>query len=275
MIPAISRPDSFTFFAPTGVPYTVNSDHENFESVKEAILCDEDVDHAIVLLDTKTFITVYSNGLVEIDDQDNIRINGQTVSDSIVERIRTLHNADEPFDSLANFANLLQDNPNAEVREDLYRWLEAGNMPLTPEGHFIAYKKVQDDYFSYHSGKNGKVYHGVGQRVSMEREECDESRYNTCSTGLHFCSYSYLPAFFGHSGKVLAVSVNPRDVVAIPTDYNLAKGRTCAYTVISELDPANVEFAFSGSPVYRGEEDYQANTYTSEDPDFDWTTENY
>lgn len=35
------------------------------------------------------------------------------------------------------------------------------------------------------------------------------------------------------------VKINPRDVVAIPSDYNNAKGRTCKYHVVKELPTDN------------------------------------
>ena len=36
--------------------------------------------------------------------------------------------------------------------------------------------------------------------------------------------------------RLLAVKINPRDVVAIPTDYNNSKGRACQYHILKELD---------------------------------------
>ena len=250
-IPHIDTARSLWFMAGSK-PYTVYSDNPQYEAVRAIVVGGGDVNEAVNLVDTKELITTFSKGDVTITDRDEVRILGQEVSDAIVDRILRLHKANEPFDSLAAFARLLLQNPNAEVREDLYKWLERGGMPLTEDGHFLAYKKVQDDYFSYYSGKSGKVFHGVGQRVSMEREDCDESRDSTCSSGLHFCSHTYLSNYHGSSGKVVLMKINPRDVTAIPTDYNLSKGRCCAYVVLEEVtDPSTVSFAFNGMAVYR------------------------
>lgn len=259
----IESPTKFTFIALNGAPKTVSKDHPNFEEIRELIVLEDDIASALDLLDTKQMIVKFSDGIVTITDSDDVLINGQQVADSIVDRIIRLHKAGEPFDALANFAKLLQANPNEEVREDLYKWLENGGMPLTEDGCFVAYKKVRDDYFSYHSGNNGRVYHGVGSYVAMPREECDESRYRTCSSGLHFCSFDYLKSYFGSEGKVLAVKVNPKDVTAIPEDYNLAKGRGCAYIVLSELDRETAEFAFANVEVYR-------EPRFDEDQAYDW-----
>jgi len=70
----------------------------------------------------------------------------------------------------------------------------------------------------------------------MPRDKVDNDRNRTCSTGLHFCSKTYLPAFGGSSGyRVMIVKVSPEDVVAIPSDYKNAKGRACKYEVVGEI----------------------------------------
>lgn len=241
---------SLTFF-PYGRAKTIPVTHVNFDEIVSHVVADR-YEEAVALCEVSKFVEVFSDGQVKIGEDDTVLINGQSVSDYIVEKILRLHKAGESFKSLSNFAALLQSNPNEEVREDLYKWIEASHMPLTEDGHFIAYKKIQNDFFSFYSGPDGKVFHGIGEYVTMPREECNESRNVTCSSGLHFCSYTYLSAYYGNSGKVVAVMINPKDVTAIPRDYNLAKGRGCAYLVLNEVDPTTVSFAFSGTEVYRG-----------------------
>ena len=91
----------------------------------------------------------------------------------------------------------------------------------------------------------------VGKIVEMERNEVDDDKDRTCSTGLHFCSESYLNSFGGE--RTVIVKINPRDVVSIPSDYNDSKGRACRYEVIGELgvDP---EEAFT-APVQENSND--------------------
>jgi hypothetical protein len=78
----------------------------------------------------------------------------------------------------------------------------------------------------------------VGKTVEMERNQVDDDKDHTCSTGLHFCSQDYLNHFSGE--RVMILKINPRDVVSIPADYGDTKGRCCRYEVIGELgvDPA-------------------------------------
>ena len=66
--------------------------------------------------------------------------------------------------------------------------------------------------------------------MTIAREKVDKNREQTCSTGLHVASYNYAK---GYSGDVMImVKVNPRDVVAVPTDYNNEKMRVCQYEVM-------------------------------------------
>jgi hypothetical protein len=123
-------------------------------------------------------------------------------------------------------------NPSKRAVEELYGFLEKGNLPLTPDGYFLAYKKVRADFRDCHTGT---MDNSVGQTVEMERNAVDDDQNRTCSTGLHFCSKEYLSHFGGHDSRTVILKINPRDVVSIPTDYNNAKGRACRYEVIGEL----------------------------------------
>ena len=150
-------------------------------------------------------------------------------------------------------------NPSKRSVTELYGFLEKGNMPITPDGHFLAYKKVRADYRDCHTGT---MDNSVGQIVEMERNFVDDDKDRTCSTGLHFCSRDYLNHFGGE--RIMIVKVNPKDVVSIPSDYNDSKGRACRYEVISELevDPAQA-FNHSVQTNYDGYDD-------GYDPDYEY-----
>ena len=128
------------------------------------------------------------------------------------------------------FMENLYQNPSKRAVDELYGFLEKNSLPLTPDGHFLAYKKVRDDFLDCHTGT---MDNSVGKVVEMERNRVDDNKDNTCSTGLHFCGMSYLSSFSG--ARTVIVKVNPADVVSIPSDYNGAKGRACRYEVIGEL----------------------------------------
>lgn len=150
---------------------------------------------------------------------------------------------DLPHEPLIRFLERIEHNPIYRARRETYGFLEANNMPLTPEGKFFAYKKVQrraidgageTGLFDIHSGT---MNNNPGVTVSMTRNKVDENPERTCSHGLHVCSYQYLPSFgCGHWDTVVAVEVDPADVVAVPHDYHNAKMRVCRYRVLEEIE---------------------------------------
>jgi hypothetical protein len=72
----------------------------------------------------------------------------------------------------ARFLNNLYENPSNTAVQELYLWLEHGRMPITEDGHFLAFKKIRDDYTSFHQGPNGEVVRNdIGTTVSMPRKE--------------------------------------------------------------------------------------------------------
>ncbi len=199
------------------------------------------------LVDISSFIVRETHGDVDVSDN-QVRYKGEKVEGVIVTRILAHLKEGYSIAPLANFLAKLMQNPLPTIRADLFAWLENGDMPIAEDGDLIAYKNVQRDYYSHHSGKRGKVLHAMGTIVTMPREEVDASRYNDCSTGLHFCSYSYLSNYNGGKAhnRTLIVKINPADVVAIPQDYNRAKGRAWRMFVFDEVVYEQAEKALVG-----------------------------
>jgi len=101
----------------------------------------------------------------------------------------------------------------------LYSFLEHNGHPLTEGGHFIAYRGVTEDFKDMHTRT---FNNSPGSVCEMPREEVDDNPNNTCSTGLHVASFKYASDF---GPKVVEVKINPKDVVAVPVDYNGIKMR--------------------------------------------------
>jgi hypothetical protein len=72
----------------------------------------------------------------------------------------------------------------------------------------------------------------------MVRAEVDDDRTRTCSYGFHASAYEYAKNFMTFEGKMVAVKINPADVVSIPADYGNQKLRCCDYTVMFEVPGA-------------------------------------
>jgi hypothetical protein len=234
-------------------PHTINKTHITYQKVVDAIkagdweLVKESIEPKKVVLD-------YGNGNVSIQGE-TLFWKGKELHTTLAVKMIDMLKEGFPIEPMVHFMDNLYQNPSKRAVDELYGFLEKGNLPITPDGHFLAYKKVRDNYFDVHSGT---MDNSVGQVVEMERFNVDDNKDNTCSTGLHFCSKDYLTSFGGE--RTVIVKINPRDVVSIPSDYNATKGRACRYEVIGELavDPSqaftkSVQTTAVGSkPVYTG-----------------------
>lgn len=207
------------------------------EEIKEAV-------------DPQKWVAKITLGRITIDENDQMRLDGQKVDYGLTASIIDLHSRGLPLDALANFTESVAKNPDQSIAAGLYPFLMKGNHPITPQGGFLAWKAVRPDFYSYHSGnedwtaeisghtwsgKGGRVFHPVGGVVSLPREQCDPSQGTACSRGLHACSHDYLPGYMGGEGALLLVEIMPEDVTAFPSHYE-AKLRCCRYKVVDHIN---------------------------------------
>ena len=233
--------------------HTISKTHITYNKVLEAIKA-QDWDSLPDIIEPKKVVLSYGAGNVSIQGE-TLFWKGKELNTGLSVRMIQMLQEGFPIEPMVNFMENLYKNPSKRAVTELYGFLEKSNLPITPDGHFLAYKKVRANYFDVHSGT---MDNSVGQIVEMERHDVDDNKDNTCSTGLHFCAMSYLNSFGGD--RTVIVKINPADVVSIPSDYNDAKGRACRYEVIGELnvDPedaftAPVQTTAVGSkPVYAG-----------------------
>lgn len=175
---------------------------------------------------------------------------GEPVDDSVTKQIlRILEDADGEADlaPLVNFYEKLQQNPSEHSRTMLYDYLNAHDYTLAPDGDVIGYKGVTADgaggYMSRNSGRaivDGKVIEGripnaVGSLVEMPRDQVVHDPNNSCAAGLHVGTHSYAKSW-ASGGVMLAVLINPRDVVSVPVGASGEKMRVCRYVVASIID---------------------------------------
>jgi hypothetical protein len=171
-----------------------------------------------------------------------------------------------PFDPMMKFLSNLMGNPSKRAVDELYDFLEAGELPITEDGCFLAFKNVRSDYKDIHSGT---FDNSVGKVCEMSRNRVCDNKDQTCSSGLHFCSIAYLPSFSDSGGgKTMILKINPADVVSIPSDYNNTKGRCCRYEVVAEYKED------WRSKVDRGESGWDSDLYSSDGGDYDWDDDN-
>lgn len=213
-----------------GKSYTVEKDHPNYAQILDSVK-NKAWDEFVRLTDLAKSLTEYITGDVQISDGAIIYA-GEVLHNTLTKRILNFMRDDLPFEPLTKFlANLVQ-NPSKRAVDELYDFLEVGELPITEDGYFLAFKNVRADYMDIHSGTMRNM---VGDKPSMPRNMVDKDKNRTCSKGLHFCSIKYLPYFSdSNGGHTMILKINPKDVVAIPADYNNTKGRACTYEVVGE-----------------------------------------
>lgn len=218
----------------------------------------------------------YANGVVY---HNGAKLQGYAVS----KLVKLIEDGVSDFRPLANFLTKVQANPTPSVIQNLYEFLEFGNMPITANGDFLAYKAIKQDWKDIHSGQ---FLNTIGTQHVMPRLKVDPDRNQTCSNGFHVCSWAYLPHFAHANGRVVICQINPADVVAIPADYNNTKMRVAAYRVIDEVsdyyrDKNDIlstipvwseEYAVYAKDVFPGEED-QEWELVSEENDYEIAVE--
>lgn len=163
-----------------------------------------------------------------------VKFNDRELHTTLTDRMLEMAEQGIDITPMARFLDNLMENPSHRAVVELYDFLEATKLPITDDGHFLAYKRVRDDYTDIYSGK---FDNSIGQVCSMPRNMVDDERERTCSNGLHFCGRGYLTSYgTGPGHRTMVVKVNPRDVVSVPSDHNNMKARACQYKIVGELN---------------------------------------
>ncbi len=221
---------------PDGAMKQVDTAHRNYKEIVAAIKAGEDSK----VIDLINIAQQIERAVRASADTDNVRIvdgevlfQGEPIHNSLTTRI--INMADEGFDigHMVRFLENLMMNPSYRAVNELYNFLEAGAIPITENGTFLTYKKIREDWTDVYTGNYDN---SIGKSPEMPRNHVNEDSSETCSAGLHVCSYEYLPSFGTSPGnRVVICEVHPRDVVSIPDDYKNTKMRVCKYKVIGEV----------------------------------------
>ena len=241
--------------------YQVLPDHINYKMILEA-LPTATADELLDIVDVEKAVATFSDGLVEIKNG-QVTYEGEVVHGSISKRILEFMSKGLPFQPLVNFLNNLMENPSMQSQKELYDFLEHEHLPITEDGHFLAYKAVRSDYKDKY---RGVFDNSVGKICKMQRAKVDDDRARGCSDGLHAGALNYVAGYGSvESGdRIVIVKINPRDVVSVPSDCNCEKLRTCQYEVVGEYQGELLKPLYSSNfseDDYSDEEDDHNNDY--------------
>ena len=238
--------------------YQVLPDHINYKMILEA-LPTATSDELLEIVDIEKAVSTFSDGLVEIKNG-KVMYEGEEVHGSISKRILEFMSKGLPFQPLVNFLNNLMENPSMQSQKELYDFLEHEHLPITEDGHFLAYKAVRSDFKDKY---RGVFDNSVGQVCKMTRAKVDDNRARGCSDGLHAGALNYVAGYgsLEAGDKIVIVKINPSDVVSVPSDCNCEKLRTCRYEVVGEYQGELLK------PLYSA--DFTEDDYSDEDDDHD------
>ena len=222
--------DSLTVFIDDN-SYTVNKDTALFDAAVKAIR-EKNLDALRKALDIKgNILGQLSAADPEFKDNNGIiEYNGYQLNRLLSSRVLEMLKLGLDIKPMTAFIRNLVKNPSKRAVDELFGFLEACKLPITADGHFLAYKRIREDYTDCHTGK---FDNSVGQVLEMPRNQVDDNSERTCSYGFHACSYEYLKHFSG--ARIVVVKINPADVIVIPQDYNNSKMRICRYEVVDEV----------------------------------------
>jgi len=256
-IPYILTEESLTVVI-EGKAYTMNNAHPAWLQAKKALAAEE-FEKLPELFNISKAVENYLDEEAKVEVKDStVYFDGEVVHNVVVDKILKFMSEDAPFKPLIKFLGKLMDNPSRRAVNELYSFLEHKNMPITPEGNFLAYKGVSSDFKDLYTGKFSNK---VGDVLEMTRNRvCDDAAIG-CSHGFHAGSYDYAKGYASNGGNLMVVEIDPADVVSVPNDCDCQKLRTAKYKVVGHYE------TIQAPPMEDGYNDYYAEEDTSED---DW-----
>jgi hypothetical protein len=233
--------------------------HVNYTRIKEGLLSQDAEQDAFALADAATIV---GDTLTRLSERvtlkgDKIFFDGDVMETRLTRHIvDMLRSDDDNFEGYVAFLENVQANPSKKSRKSLFNFLDKHELVITEDGQFIGYKALNSDGKSVTAGHEdvtvtlpdgtvethkGHIPNPVGATVEMPRSLVDPDRDTACSVGLHVGNFRYATGFVPGNGQFVTVKVNPRDVVAVPSDSNDEKIRTHRYTVV-ELNPNRTQY---------------------------------
>jgi len=216
--------------SPAGVR-TVGLDHPFYMEICRALQSGNDKD-VITLLDAKAAIAKpfeKLSAVVEVKEtlvgDPDIYVDGLKISPRVADLILKCKQRGIPFQALKKFWAKVQKNPLLVGKESMLDFITKNNVPLLPNGNFLAYKGVNstaapDEFTSVH---DASFIYKLGTIATLPLSECTSDVNNACGAGLHVGGFKHAS---GYGNVMLDCEVDPSDVVSVPV-HEHCKLRAC------------------------------------------------
>ena len=238
-----------------GNTHNIADSHPSFREISvELATADEGYEDRVrELIDPSSAITRRFKNLTErvTTDGHHVYFDGDPIRNALSEaliRIIRFENGEESSNvrdvtstAFVRFLEKLYANPNVGSRNSLDEFISRYGLTIQPDGNFVAYKGVDNELKSIHHGPgvvngvelSGGLPNDPGNRVSIPRSQVEANTAYGCAFGLHAGTLAYASQW---GPRVVAVSINPRNVVSVPDDCTFQKIRVCEYDVLLEID---------------------------------------
>lgn len=185
-------------------------------------------------INTKQAIENYTKGNFTIEGGKLVlKGDDEVMPSAISKKLLLLKTEGEDYMPLIRFWKKLKKNPSEASRQQLFKFIEANNIPITELGDIVVEKGVTDKGAGFLvDSYSEQIDNSVGMIVEMPREKVDPNPDRTCSFGLHVAAPDYVRSWYKNQ-TIVECLVNPADVVAVPRDYNETKMRVCRYQIVS------------------------------------------
>jgi hypothetical protein len=207
---------------------SITKDNTNFGEVCKQLLAGN-TDVMALVNPAKNFEYEYGNIKVV---EDGVLFAGNKLPKEIaffvIDAVRAGKQAD--VERFAKFLNNLLENPSYRAVQTLYPFLKHNDIQITDDGMILAWKRITGDFKDCYTKT---IDNTIGTVVKVRRNEVEEDPTRTCAKGLHLCAKHYLSSYRGD--VVVQCLLNPRDVVAVPHDYNGSKLRCSEYKVLKDV----------------------------------------
>lgn len=226
-----------------GQAYTFDNNHPNYDSLVRH-LQSGNVEHFEAAYDVASAIEHFCDGYVHVQNG-TLNWGDVPMPELFTDRIMQMRKEGFNFEPMLNFLHNLNENPSDKAIVELFDFMQNQHLPITGDGHFLAYKAVSPEFKDLWSGR---LDNSVGSTVAVDRSSVDSNRDRGCSHGLHVGSINYVTSYGGvdlddmggddndGGNQIVICKVNPRDVVSVPRCSRYQKLRCCQYEVAAIFD---------------------------------------
>ena len=180
MLPYILTDNSLTIVV-DGKALTMEGSNPSFSKAVE-LLKAEQYEEIPDLFDVPKAVEKFADGNISVSDGE-VRYKDEVIHNHVVGRVLDFMRQGLPYKPLVRFLDKLMENPSRRAVNELYAFLEHKYMPLTPDGNFLAYKGVREDYTDWYSGK---FQNKVGDVNEMTRNRvCDDANIEHSLSLIH------------------------------------------------------------------------------------------